>query len=106
MDVTLVVLGVARGVVGLHGVVFVFACDFQSIWCPVRILVPLLGTLYVFFFLMQHLWVGTDSPIRVCKSVEYTILSRKVMVVVPMKVLVCADRFPVDSCKKCVVRSW
>ena len=45
---------------------------------------------------MKQLWAGTKSSCSMCKGVECTKHSRKVVEVVTMNVLVCVGKFPVD----------
>ena len=78
MDVAAVVVAlvVTSVSVGMSGFVFMVTFDFWSDKCPHGIHTPLEGPLYLYLFLVQHLWVGTNSAGPVCKGVEYTVLGR------------------------------
>ena len=69
--------------------VLVLASDVCPIQCPCWVFAIAECFIEVIFFLLQHLFVGTDCLGPVFKGVNNTILGRQVMVTVPLQIQMC-----------------
>ena len=75
VDVAVVV--VVSGVnVHMNGVKSVIIFYVESVNHPAGLHSCLWGSLYMFFFLVQQLWDGTNSPGPLCKGAKCTVVGR------------------------------
>ena len=86
------VVVVATVAIDLGCVILVVAFNVKPIKGPIRKLTHM-NAHFMCSSSLQYLWVCTNSPSYMFKGVEYAKLSRKVVVAVLRKVLVCVGRF-------------